>query len=81
METSIIRIGNSKGLRLNKQILEQYQITDKVDMILEKDRIILKPIRQPREGWEKAFKQMAEKGDDQPIIDDVFEEESFDEWN
>jgi len=48
METSIIKIGNSKGLLLSKSILEQYNINDKIEVILEKGRIILKPIENPR---------------------------------
>ena len=81
METSIIKIGNSKGLRLNKTILDKYQIKDKVEIILENDKIILKPIETPRKGWEEEFKEAAENGDGQLMIDDVFEDESFEEWN
>ncbi|MDA0195970.1 MAG: AbrB/MazE/SpoVT family DNA-binding domain-containing protein [Bacteroidetes bacterium] len=81
MEASIIKIGNSKGLRLSKHILEQYHITDKVELILEKDKIILKPIEQPRKGWEDAFKSMSKNEDDQLLIDDVLPDEDFDEWN
>ena len=44
MEIPIIKIGNSKGIRLNKSIFELYNITDKVEVILEKGKIILKPI-------------------------------------
>ena len=33
MEAAIIKIGNSKGLRLSKTILEKYNIKDKVEMI------------------------------------------------
>lgn len=80
MEVSIIQIGNSKGLRLNKSILERYNIQDKVELILEKGQIILKPIDSPRKGWDKAFKKMHKKGDDQLFIDDVFRDENFDEW-
>lgn len=80
MEVSIIQIGNSKGLRLNKSILDRYNIKDKVELILEKGHIILKPIDEPRKGWDKAFKKMHEKGDDQLLMDDVFEDENFDEW-
>ena len=39
METSIIKIGNSKGLRLSKTILEKYNIKEKVELILEKDKL------------------------------------------
>ena len=80
MEVSIIQIGNSKGLRLTKAILEKYNIKDKVELILEKGQIILKPVEQPRKGWDKAFRKMHENGDDQLLMDDVFGDESFDEW-
>ena len=80
MEISIIRIGNSKGFRLSKTILEKYNITDKVELILDKEQIILRPIVEPRKGWDKEFQKMHEKGDDQLLMNDVFEDENFDEW-
>jgi antitoxin MazE len=80
MEAQIIKIGNSKGLRLNKSILAKYEIQDKVEIILEENQIILKPIKEPRKGWDEAFAEMAKNGDDHLLIDDVFEDESFDEW-
>jgi len=81
METSIIKIGNSKGLRLSKTILEKYNIKDKVEMILEKGYIILKPIVAPRKDWEKAFEELHDNGDDKLLLNDVFEDENFEEWN
>ncbi|WP_192821463.1 AbrB/MazE/SpoVT family DNA-binding domain-containing protein [Rufibacter sp. LB8] len=80
MEVSIIQIGNSKGFRLPKAILERYNIKDKVEMILEKGQIVLKPIDQPRKGWDLAFKKMHESGEDQLLLNDVFEDENFEEW-
>lgn len=80
MEVSIIKIGNSKGLRLSKEILERYKIRDKVELIFEKGYIILKPKKQPRSGWDVAFKQMHENNDDKLLLDDVFEDETFEEW-
>lgn len=80
MEVAIIKIGNSKGFRLSKSILERYNITDKIELILEKGQIILRPVSEPRKGWDKAFRKMHENGDDQLLLDDVFPEESFDEW-
>jgi antitoxin MazE len=81
MEVSIIRIGNSKGLRLSKTILDKYQINDKIEMILENDHIILRPFKEPRQGWSEAFIEMHAAGDDQLLIDDVFNDENFEEWN
>lgn len=80
MEVSVIKIGNSKGIRLSKDLLDRYNIKDKVDLILEKGQILLKPISKPRAGWEKAFKKMHDNGDDSLLIDDVFEDEMLEEW-
>ena len=80
MDISIVPIGNSKGIRLSKTLLEKYNIKDKVELILEKGYIILKPKPEPRKGWEKAFKKMHESGDDKPLMNDVFVDESFEEW-
>ncbi len=80
MDISIVPIGNSKGIRLSKTLLEKYNFKDKVELILEKGYIILKPKAEPRKGWEKAFKKMHESGDDKPLMNDVFEDENFEEW-
>ena len=79
MEISVIRIGNSKGIRLAKTILEKYGIQDKVELILKEGYLILKPVRNPREGWEASFKEMHENGDDELLIDDIFEDEDLQE--
>lgn len=80
MEVSIIQIGNSKGLRLAKSILDRYNIKDRVELIFEEGQIILKPVEQPRKGWDKAFRKMHKNGDDQLLMNDVFDDESLDEW-
>ena len=81
MELSVINIGKSKGIRLYKTILEKYSISDKIELIMEKGYIILKPKAEPRKGWDKAFKKMHENGDDQLLMDDVFDDENFEEWS
>ncbi len=80
MELSIIQIGNSKGLRIPKPLIEKYGLKDKVELILEKGYLIIKPISSPRKGWETAFKAMNENGDDQLLLNDVFENENFEAW-
>jgi antitoxin MazE len=80
MEVSVVKIGNSKGIRLSKTIIERYNIHVSVEMILEKGHIIIKPTSKPRKGWDKAFIEMHKNGDDKLIIPDVFEEENLEEW-
>ena len=81
MEVSVVQIGNSKGIRLSKTLLEKYNIKDTLEIILEKGYIILKPKATPRKGWEKAFKKMHENKDDKPLMADIFEDENFEEWS
>ncbi|MGY6563002.1 MAG: AbrB/MazE/SpoVT family DNA-binding domain-containing protein [Luteibaculaceae bacterium] len=81
MDVSVIQIGNSKGIRLSKSLLERYNIKDTVEMILENGYIVIKPKANPRKGWEAAFKEMNESGDDKMVMNDVFEDENFEEWN
>ncbi|PKP37823.1 MAG: MazF family transcriptional regulator [Bacteroidetes bacterium HGW-Bacteroidetes-15] len=80
MELSVIQIGNSKGFRLSKTLIDKYKIKDKVELIFKKGYIILKPISSPRKGWETAFKEMNENGDDQLLFNDVFDNENLEEW-
>jgi len=80
MEVSVVQIGNSKGIRFSKTILEKYNIKDKVDLILEKGQIIIKPLSKPRKGWDQAFKEMSDNKDDSLLFNDVFEDENLNEW-
>ena len=80
MEVSVIKIGNSRGIRFSKTIIERYNIRDTVEMILDKGYIIIKPLAKPRKSWDKAFIEMHANGDDKLIIPDIFEEENLEEW-
>lgn len=80
MEISLISIGNSKGIRLSKTLLEKYHFQDTIELILEEGFIILKPRTSARKGWEKSFKKMHKNGDDKSLMADVFRDENFDEW-
>jgi len=80
MEVSVVKIGNSKGIRFSKTLIEKYNIRDSVNLILEKGYIIIKPVIKPRKGWEKAFKLMHENQDDRLLMPDIFEDEISEEW-
>jgi antitoxin MazE len=80
MEVPIVKIGNSKGIRLNKTLLEKYNIKDSVEIVLGKNQIIIKPLDKPRKGWEKAFKEMADNEEDRLLFNDIFQDENLEEW-
>jgi antitoxin MazE len=79
MKARVIKIGNSQGLRIPKPILEQTGIMDDVEIDVEKNMIIIRPVKNPREGWDEAFKMMRERGDDESIINDKNLKHSWDE--
>ena len=64
MRVSIVRIGNSRGLRIPKAILDQCGIDDAVDLVVEGDRVVLRPLGRTRAGWGEVAARMAERGDD-----------------
>jgi len=79
MRARIIKIGNSKGLRIPKPILEQTGIMDDVEIEVEKNQIIIRPVKDVRDGWDDAFKLMRQKGDDELFIEDDNISHSWDE--
>jgi antitoxin MazE len=71
MILQVVKVGNSKGLRFPKSILEQYQIEDEVDLSPTKDGLLIKPIKsKARVGWSKKFKEMAAKRNDKLLLGD-----------
>lgn len=73
MKVSVIRIGKSKGIRLNKMLLDKYQIEDEVELILEPDAIRVRPIVKPRQNWDKAFSAIHKNGDNSLLIASVLD--------
>ncbi|MEM6395973.1 MAG: AbrB/MazE/SpoVT family DNA-binding domain-containing protein [Bacteroidota bacterium] len=81
MQLSVIKIDNSKGIKLPKAILDQYEIEDQVELILEPDALLLKPVKRIRAGWENAFARMHEAGDDVLLIEDMLDENDWADEN
>ena len=78
IKVKIIRIGNSRGIRLSKSLIEQYNMKDEVLLEAKKDSIVIRPVENPRASWEKSFKKMRLRGDDK-LLDKETELES--EWD
>ena len=79
MRARVVKIGNSQGIRIPKTLLDQSGISDDVELEVEKDQIVIRPISNPRKDWEKAFKAMAEKRDDALINGDENFSHSWDD--
>jgi len=64
MKTTLISIGNSRGVRIPKPLIEQCGLADEVEMDVQDGTILIHAPRDPRAGWAEAFRQMADSGDD-----------------
>ena len=74
MKAIIVPIGNSKGIRIPRAVLEQCHFTNEVDLEVKGDTVILKSIKKrARQGWDEAFKTMHANDEDKPIIEDAKE--------
>ncbi|MBI3344627.1 MAG: AbrB/MazE/SpoVT family DNA-binding domain-containing protein [Gammaproteobacteria bacterium] len=71
MKINIVRIGNSKGIRLPKSVLEQCRLKDSVEIEVEDNVLIIRPVHAPRSGWSEAFSGMAQRKDDKLLDEDT----------
>lgn len=67
MKAQVVRIGNSKGIRIPKSVIEQCQLHGAVDLIVQQGQLLVRSATKARAGWDQAFEQMHRQGDDQPI--------------
>jgi antitoxin MazE len=83
VRTRIVRIGNSRGIRIPKALLEESGLSDEVDLRVQDGTLVIAPVDQPRRGWDEAFAAMALAGDDglldAAVTTTDFDEESW-EW-
>lgn len=71
MKVRIVRIGNSQGIRIPKPLIEQTGLEGEVEIRVQDDSLVISPATKPRDGWDDAFRQMAECGDDVLLDGDV----------
>ncbi|WP_227766333.1 AbrB/MazE/SpoVT family DNA-binding domain-containing protein [Zhaonella formicivorans] len=81
MQIDVIRIGNSKGVRIPAALLKQCGIDKRVEVEVQENCIILKPVKIPREGWAAAFRRMNRNGDDVLLLPDELDNDLLEEWD
>jgi antitoxin MazE len=69
MKVELVRIGNSRGIRIPKPILEQCGFRDTVELRVENDRLVIAQGHRPREGWEEAFRAAGPSINDELLLD------------
>lgn len=68
MRAKIVRVGNSRGIRIPKRALEEAGLKDEIELEVKRDRLVLRSAIRPRAGWDEAFAEMARSGDDALLL-------------
>jgi len=78
--TQIVKIGNSRGVRLPKVLIDQMGFTKDVEIIIQRGQLVIRPVVHPRRGWEEQFRAMAQHGDDKLLDEPVSTKWDRSEW-
>ncbi len=70
VRTRLIKIGNSQGLRIPKIVLEQLNLSDEVELEVQENQLVIRPLVGPRSHWEEQFQAMAANEDDK-MLDEI----------
>ena len=70
IKTRIIKIGNSRGIRIPKPLIEQASLGDEVEITIQRHQLVIRSAASPRSGWSDCFRDMTGRGDDQ-LLDEA----------
>ena len=79
-KTRIVRIGNSRGIRIPKALLEEAELPEEVELRAEPGRLVVEAARDVRAGWADAAKRMHAKTDDQLLDEPTATRFDREEW-
>jgi antitoxin MazE len=82
MKTRLVRIGNSRGLRIPKPLIEEAGLKDEVEITLRDGALVITSAEHPRAAWEGAVDLLLERREDYVIGEAAptrFDEEEW-EW-
>jgi len=69
MKTELVRIGNSRGIRIPKPLIEQCRLGNNVELRVENDSLVISPERRPRQDWEEAFRAAGSAINDEHMLE------------
>lgn len=61
MKAKLVQIGNSRGVRLPKLMIEEAGLADEVELQVREGAVVIRPLRAPRSGWEPAAKMLRDR--------------------
>lgn len=79
-KTRIVRIGNSRGIRVPKALLDEAQLPDEVELHAEPGRLVVQATRRARTGWAKAARAMRDRAHDALLEEPTATRFDQEEW-
>lgn len=79
-KTRIVRIGNSRGIRIPKTLLEEAELPEEVELRAEPGRLVVEGVRGARAGWADAAKRMRARSDDRLLDEPTPTRFDLEEW-
>jgi antitoxin MazE len=64
MKTKLVRIGNSRGVRIPKALLEQAGLEDDIELEVVRGSIVIRSAHSPRQGWAEAAELLRARCED-----------------
>jgi antitoxin MazE len=80
MKARLVRIGNSRGIRLPKPLIEEAGLSDEVELRVRGGTIVITPSTAVRAGWAEAAARLAGRGEDQLLDGGLPTRFDHDEW-
>jgi antitoxin MazE len=80
VRSKIVKIGNSRGIRIPRTLLEQAGLVDEVEMKVEGNQLIIHSAHTARAGWNEQFAAMADNKDDQLLDETISTQWDEEEW-
>jgi antitoxin MazE len=80
MKARLVRIGNSRGVRLPKPLIEEARLKEEVELRVRDGAVIITSLSEPRSGWAEAALRMRENDHDRLLDEPTPTEFDQKEW-
>lgn len=80
IQSKIISIGNSRGIRIPRTIIEQIGLTENVELKVEGNKLVVQSASTIRNGWSEKFAEMPKFSHDKLIDEPTTTQWDEEEW-
>lgn len=80
MKSKLIKIGNSRGIRINSHIIKECELDKEIEIKVVDKKLIIEAVKEKRKGWGASFKKMHKASEDELLINDGNDFDKDWEW-